>query len=118
MPFAKVEKMTNILIDCGYINLPRSHRPRVVFREHLELLVMSALYLFGTGAAFRSCKLLCGISTSEVCKFFNTFIEALVDMKDEYIYLPRNITKSQCVNTDYNAVHDCQVVLVPWTWSM
>jgi len=59
---------------------------------------MSTLFLLGMGAVFRSCKPLCGISTSEVRKFFNTFIEALVDMKDEYTCLPQNITELQCVN--------------------
>jgi hypothetical protein len=66
MPLSKVEDLTNILIDRGYIIPPRSHRRRAVFRERLELLVMSALYLLGSGAAFRSCKPLCGISTLEV----------------------------------------------------
>jgi hypothetical protein len=72
MPLMKVEELTNILIDHGYIIPPRSHshRRRAVFRERSELLVMYALYLLGTGAAFRSCKPLCGISTSEVHKFF------------------------------------------------
>jgi len=62
----RIEDLTNILIDRGYIIPPRSHRRRAVFRERLELLVMSALYLLGSGAAFRSCKPLCGISTLEV----------------------------------------------------
>ncbi len=103
MPLMKVEELTNILIDSGYINPPRSHLRRAVFRERSELLVMSTLYLLGTGAAFRSCKPLCGIFTSEVCKFFYKFIEALVDMKDEYICLPQNLTKLKRVNRDYNA---------------
>jgi hypothetical protein len=121
MPLTKVEELTNILIDRGYINLPRSHRRRAVFREHSELLVMSGLYLLGTGAAFCSCKPLCGISTSEVRKFFYTFIEALVDMKDEYICLPWNLTELQCVNKDYNAaglpgyVGSMDVVHVKWS---
>jgi hypothetical protein len=99
----KVEELTNLLIDRGYIKMPRLHWRRAVFRERLELLVMSALYILGTGAAFYSCKPLCGMSTSEVRKFFYTYIEALVDMKDEYICLPWNITKLQCINRDYNA---------------
>jgi hypothetical protein len=82
---------------------------------------MSALYLLGTGAAFCSCKPLCGISKSEVRKFFYMFIEALVDMKDEYICLPRNSTKLQRVNKDYNAaglpgcVGSMDVVHVKWS---
>jgi len=117
----KVEELTNILIDRGYINPPRSHRCRAVFRECSKLLVMSGLYLLGTEAAFRSCKPLFGISTSEICKFFYTFIEALVDMKDEYICLPRNLTELQCVNKDYNAaglpscVGSMDVVHVKWS---
>ena len=103
MPLTKVEELTNILIDRGFNNSPRSHWCRAVFCEHLELLVMSALYLLGTGAAFCSCKPLCGISTSEVRKFIYKFIEALVDMKDEYICLPRNLTELIRINRDYNA---------------
>ena len=121
MPLTKVEELTNILIDREYINTPRSHRRRVVFRERSELLVMSALYLLGTGAAFHSCKPLCGISTSEVQKFFYMFIEALVDMKDEYIYLPRNFAELKSVIRDYNAaglpgcVGSMDVVHVKWS---
>jgi hypothetical protein len=117
----KVEELTNILIDRVYIIPPRSHRRRAVFHERSELLVMSALYLLGTGAAFRSCKPLCGISTSEVRKFFYKFIEALVDMKDEYIYLPWNLTELKCVNRDYNSaglpgcVGSMDVVHLKWS---
>ena len=93
MPLSKVEDLTNILIDWGYIIPPMSYCHYYVFCQRLELLVMSTLYLLGSGAAFRSCKPLCGISTSEVQKFFYEFIESLVDMKDEYIYLPRNLPK-------------------------
>jgi hypothetical protein len=117
----KVEELTNILIDRGYIIPPRSHRRCAVFHERSELLVMSALYLLGTGAAFRSCKPLCGISTSEVRKFFYKFIEALVNMKDEYIYLPWNLTELKCVNRDYNSaglpgcVGSMDVVHLKWS---
>jgi len=82
---------------------------------------MSALYLLGMGAAFHSCKPLCGISTYEVRKFFYKFIKALVDMKDEYICLPQNFTELKCVNRDYNAagltgcVGSRDVVHVKWS---
>jgi hypothetical protein len=121
MPLAKVEVLTNIYIDCGYIVPTRSHRHCVVFCKSLELLVMSALHLLASGVAFQSCNVLCGISTSEVCKFFYTFIEAMVGMKDEYIYLPLNITELQCINRDYNAaglpgcVGPMDVVHVKWS---
>jgi hypothetical protein len=121
MPLAKVEELTNILIHRGYIKLPRSHWRRAVFREHSELLVMSVLYLLGMVAAFCSCKPLCGISMSEVRKFFYTFIEALVDMKDEYICLPWNSTKLQRVNKAYSTaglpgrVGSMDVVHVKWS---
>jgi hypothetical protein len=57
------------------------------------LLVMCALYLLGTEAMFCLCKPLCGLSTFKVCKFFNKFINAMVDMKEEFAYTPQNITK-------------------------
>ena len=103
MPLMKVEELTNILIDRGYINPPRLHWRRAVFRKRSELLVMSVLYLLLTGAAFCSCKPLCGISMSEVCNFFYKFIEALVDMKDENICLSQNLTELKRLNRDYNA---------------
>jgi hypothetical protein len=71
MPLSKVEDLTNILIDRGYILPPRSHRRRAAFHERSELLVMSALYLLGSGASFCSCKPLCGISMSEAHYFFH-----------------------------------------------
>ena len=117
----KVEELTNILIDRGYFNPSRSHCCRAVFRECSKLLVMSGLYLLGTEAAFCSCKPLFGISTSEICTFFYTFIEALVDMKVEYICLPRNLTKLQHVNKDYSTaglpgcVGSMDVVHVKWS---
>jgi hypothetical protein len=52
MSLAKVEELTTILIDRGYITQPRSHHCRKVFWECSELLVKSALYLLAMGAAF------------------------------------------------------------------
>ncbi len=62
---------------------------------------MSSLYLLGTGAAFRSCRSLCSICTSEVRKFFYVFLDAIVDMKEEYIYMPKNITELNHVSSSY-----------------
>ena len=104
MSLEKVEELTRKLIDRGYIRRPRSLARRAEFFERAELLVMSALYLLGTGAAFRSCKPLCGICTSDVRTFFYTFIEALVDMKDEFIYLPRNVGEMNRLERDYREV--------------
>jgi hypothetical protein len=120
MSLRKVEELTTILINREYITRPRSHRLREVFWERLELLVMSALYLLAMGAAFCCCKPLCSICTSEVRKFFYIFIEALVDMKDEYIYIPRNITEMQRISRHYNTaelpgcVGSMDVVHVKW----
>ncbi len=51
MPLAKVEVLTNILIDCGYIVPPRSHQQCVVFHERSNVWVMFALHLLGMGAS-------------------------------------------------------------------
>ncbi len=82
---------------------------------------MSALYILGHGAGFRSCKALCNISTSEVRKFFHLFLDALVDMQDEYISLPSDMAALRRVNRDYeqNGLPGCvgsmDVVHVKWT---
>jgi len=84
MPLSKVEALTDKLIERGYVRFPRSRCRQAEFRERTGLLVMSSLYLLGTGAAFCSCRLLCSICTSEVRNFFYVFLDAIVDMKNEY----------------------------------
>ena len=93
MPLAKVEELTDIFISRGYIKVPRSHCFRAEFRERSELLVMSALYRLGNGNSFCQLRSMCHISVSEIRLFFSVFLDAMVEMKDEYIYLPRNIVE-------------------------
>ncbi len=73
----------------------RSHIGRAEFRERTELLVMSALNILGHGAKHRSLMALTHISTAEVRKFFFVFLDAFMDMRDEYINLLQNIS-SRC----------------------
>ncbi len=65
---------------------------------------MSALYYLGNGNSFCQCQSLCHSSVSEIRKFFFVFIGAMVKMKEEYIFLPRNITELQRINKYYNDV--------------
>ncbi len=92
------------LINRGYIVPSRLHCCRSKFQEHSELLVMSALHLLASGASFWWCKVLCKISTLEVCKSFFLFLDAFVDMKDEYVSLPQNMTELNHVSKYYKAV--------------
>jgi hypothetical protein len=55
MPLSKVEALMDTLIERGYVRFLWSRCRQAEFREQTELLVMSSLYLLGTGAAFRSC---------------------------------------------------------------
>ncbi len=104
MPLSKVEELADIFISCGYIQQPRSLKFQEEFREHPELLVMSALYHLGNCNSFRQCQSLCHISISEIHKFFFVFIGAMVEMKEEYIFLPQNITKLRWINKYYDNV--------------
>jgi hypothetical protein len=70
MSLSKVDVLMDILITRGYVQFPRSRCRQAEFRERTELLVMSSLYLLGTGAVFCSCRSLCSICTSEVRNFF------------------------------------------------
>ncbi len=54
---------------------------------------MTALYRLRTGASFRTCQAFCNISTSEVCLFFDTFLHAMHEMHEEFIFMPTNITE-------------------------
>jgi hypothetical protein len=83
MSLWKVEELCDLLIIRVYIPLPRTRFFQEEFRERTELLVMSSLYLLGTGASFQACQLLCYISTSEVRKKNLLFLNAIVNMRDD-----------------------------------
>ena len=104
MPLAKVEELTDILISRGYIKVPRSHRFRAEFRERSELLVMVALYRLGNSNSFRQLRSMCHISVSEIRLFFFEFVNAMVEMKDEYIFLPQNIAELRRTSKCYEEV--------------
>ncbi len=101
MPRSKVDELVDIFVREGYIPTPRSLFRRGEFEERAELLVMAALHILAKGATFKSCRTLTHISTSEVQKFFFKFLDAMVDMKDEYIFLPANVTALKRVMQSY-----------------
>ncbi len=93
MLLEKVEHLADIFIGCGYIVPLRCVWCRSEFCERAELFVMSALHLLGKSAAFCSCRALCHISKLEICKLFFIFLNAFMDMHDEYIKLPGNVVE-------------------------
>jgi len=101
MKLEKVEELTNILVERDFITVPRSLKFRHEFRERSELLVMTALFRLGNGNSYRQCRSNTYISVSEIRKFFIIFLNAIVAMKDEYIYLPRNISELRKLTRDY-----------------
>ena len=104
MPLRKVEELCDLLLSRGYIKYPRTKIRQKEFRERTEILVMTSLYILGTGASFRACQPLCHISTSEVRIFFFVFLNAIVDMRDDQIYMPRNHSELVKVESFYNKV--------------
>jgi hypothetical protein len=42
------------------------------------------------------------ISVSEIRKFFIVFLDAIVDMRDEYVCLPRDMTELRRLTRDYD----------------
>jgi hypothetical protein len=104
MPLSEVEELTNLLITRGYVPFLWTQLRQAEFREHMELLVMCLLDLLGTGAVFRACQPLCSISTAEVRKFYYLFLDAIVDMREEQVFMPRNLTALTHVEGFYNAI--------------
>jgi hypothetical protein len=104
MPLLKVKELTDILINRGYIKVPRLLRFWEEFRERSELLVMSGLYRLGNGNSFRQLRSMCHISISEIRKFFADFLDVMVEMKNEYIYLPRNVVELRSTSKCYEEV--------------
>jgi len=65
---------------------------------------MSSLYVLGCGASFRSLRPLCHISTSEFRLFFEIFLNAMMDMRDEFISMPKNATELLPIARNYENV--------------
>ena len=103
MPLRKIEELTDLLITRGYVPYPRTRCRQQEFRERTELLVMSSIYMLGMGASFRACQPMCSISTSEVRKFYYLFLDAIVDMRNEQIYMLRNHTELAKIGECYNS---------------
>ena len=101
MSLAKVEELTRTLIARGYIRRPKSMAHRAEFFERAELLVMSSLYILGHGAAFRSLRALTHICMSDIHKFFFVFLDAFMDMRGEYISLPKNLAELRRITHCY-----------------
>jgi hypothetical protein len=104
MPLFKVEELTTLLIRQGYIDQPRSYFRQREYRERADILVMSVLHTLGNGASFRSLRAQTNISISKCRKLFLRFIDAMVDMKDDFIYLPRNVGEMNRLERDYREV--------------
>jgi hypothetical protein len=104
MQLTKVDELVDVFIRRGYLCMPRSLSRRAKFCERAELLVMSLLHILGKGASFRCCRTLTHISMPEVHKFFFNFLDAMVDMKDEYIFLPEKVAALACTMKLYESV--------------
>ena len=121
MPLSKVEELTNLLITRRDVPFPQTKSIQAEFCERLERLVMCLLYLLGTGAVFWARQPLCSISTSKVRKFYYLFINVIVDMREEQVFMLRNLTALTHVEGFYNAVSlpgycgSVDVVHVKWS---
>jgi hypothetical protein len=104
MQLSKVEELTDILINRGYIKTSRSLKFQEEFREQSELFVISVLYRLGNDNSFCQCCTMTHISVSKIGKFFFIFTNAIVDMKDDYVYLPWNLTELKQLTQDYDKV--------------
>ena len=121
MPLSKVEERTNLLITRRDVPFPQTKSIQAEFCERMERLVMCLLYLLGTGAVFWACQPLCSISTSKVRKFYYLFLDVIVDMREEQVFMLRNLTALTHVEGFYNAVSlpgccgSVDVVHVKWS---
>ena len=92
------------LIARRYLPQPRSLHRKAEYAERCEFLVMSALYIFGTGAGFFSIYPLTHISATEIEKFFHRFLDIFMDIRDEYVCMPKNLTELSKILKWYSAV--------------
>jgi hypothetical protein len=62
---------------------------------------MSALYILGHGASFRSLGPLCHMSKSDCTNFFHIFLDEMNNMRDEFILTPKNATELAPIKKGY-----------------
>jgi hypothetical protein len=104
MSLGKVKHLTKKLIATGYLPPLRSLHRCTEYAERCELLFTSALYMLGTGAAFSIIYPLTHISTTEIEKFFHCLLDIFMELRDEYILMPKNFTKLAKISKWYSAV--------------
>ena len=89
-PLCKVEQLANRFLSEGWIRSTQRCRDERVLKIKAELLIMSCLNMLGQGVPFRTQSDNTNISVSEHRKFFHKFINKLYEIRDEFIYLPRD----------------------------
>ena len=99
MSLDQMENLTKKLIARRYLPQPRSLHRKAEYVERCKFLVMSALYILGTGAGFFSIYPLTHISATEIEKIFHRFHGIFMDMRDEYIFMPQNLTALTQIST-------------------
>ena len=104
MPLCKEEELTTLLMTRGYVREPRTFWRAQEIRECTDVLVMSSLYVLGRGSSFCSLRPLCHISASECRLFFEIFLNAMMDMRDEFISMPKNATELLPIARNYENV--------------
>jgi hypothetical protein len=104
MSLDQMENLTKTLIARGYLPQPRSWFRQAEYAERCELLVMSTLYILGTGTGFCLIYSLTHISATEIENFFHRFLDIFIDMRDEYICMLPNLTEFTQISKWYSAV--------------
>ena len=85
---------------------------------------MTALFHLGSENSFHQFRSNTYISISEIRKFFFIFLDAIAEMRDEYVYLPRDITELRNLIRDYDeqGLPGCcgsmDVVHLKWLWCL
>ena len=112
MSLDQMENLTKKLIARGYLPKPRSLFRQAEYAERCKLLVMSALYILGTDPGFCLIYTLTHISAT---------VDIFMDMHDEYICMPQNLTALTQILKWYSAVglpgacSSMEVVHVKWS---
>ena len=104
MSLDQMENLTKKLIARGYLPQPRSLCRKAEYAERCEQLVMSVLYILGTGTRFCLIYPLTHISATEIEKIFHRFLDIFMDIRDEYVCMPKNLTELSKILKWYSAV--------------
>ncbi|KAL9185687.1 hypothetical protein ACHAXT_003464 [Thalassiosira profunda] len=100
----KLEYLRDLFLEKGWITKTKHCRDDATLKIKAELLILGCLNVLGHATPFRCLPVSTNISFTEHRLFFHRFIDHMYSIRDEHIYLPRNVQELKATMARYESV--------------